>query len=94
VLGYTEFGHVPGLYVKHPDADAIATRLARRMRTTKTHAVISGLKILEEQLPPEDDSAKGDVEQWLTRYKERFPPLKFTGQKIDKAFWDELSGDD
>lgn len=84
---------MPGLYVKHPEADEIATRVARRLGTTKTQAVISGLKKLEAELPPEADEAEGDVERWLQRYKERFPPLKFTGQKIDKAFWDELSGD-
>jgi antitoxin VapB len=84
---------MPGLYVKHPDADAIATRLARRLGTTKTQAVISGLKKLEAELPPETEEPEGDVERWLRGYKERFGPLKFTKHKIDKAFFDELSGD-
>jgi antitoxin VapB len=84
---------MPGLYVKHPDADAIATRVARRMGTTKTQAVISGLKRLEAELPPEEIGEEGDVERWLREYKRRFPPLKPTGLKADKAFFDELSGD-
>jgi antitoxin VapB len=86
-------GAVPGLYVKHPDADAIATRVARRLGTTKTQAVISGLKKLEAELPPEGSTQEGDVWRWLRSYKERFPPLKPTGLKADKAFYDELSGD-
>jgi antitoxin VapB len=82
-----------GLYVKHPDADVIATRLARRLGTTKTQAVIQGLKKLEAELPPEKDAPEGDVERWLRRYKERFGPLEFSKHPVDKAFFDELSGD-
>ena len=84
---------MPGLYVKHPDADLIATRLARRMGTTKTQAVLAGLKKLESELPPEADAPEGDVERWLRGYRKRFGPLKFSKNKVDKAFFDELSGD-
>ena len=77
------------LNIRDPEVDELATRLAKVKRVTKTQAV-------KEALSSELERQERKKPLW-----ERLQPLldeiaasPDTGVTIDKAFFDELSGED
>ncbi|WP_315761304.1 type II toxin-antitoxin system VapB family antitoxin [Sphingomonas sp. Y38-1Y] len=79
------------LYIKDPETAALATRLAKRLGTTKTEAVRDALRKAEQALPKEE-GARSTLD-WLNEYRQRNPLPPPTGRKADKAFFDWLSGE-
>ena len=75
------------LYIKDADTAARATRVARRLGTSKTEAVRRALVALEAGLPAEPQA---DIVARLRAWQERHPLGKPTGLEADKAFYDSL----
>ena len=80
------------LYIKDSEAADKVRSIARRLGTTQTEAVRRGMAALEEQLGPEPD--KPDWLEWMKAYRRDHPLPPPTGIKADKAFFDELWGED
>ena len=77
------------LNIRSIEIDALAEKLAVRKRVTKTEAVRSAL---ENELRRSD----GEPPLWdrLKPLRERVAAAESTGRSADKAFFDELSGED
>lgn len=75
------------LYIKDSDTADRATRIARRLGTTKTEVVRRALLALEERLPsgPADDMVAR-----LHAWQRAHPLGEATGLAADKAFYDSL----
>ncbi len=86
------------LYIKDSETAELATRVARRLGKTKTEAVRDALRKVEQQLGPEADiGPKPDGQttlEWLREYRKKHPLPPPTGLKADKAFFDEMWGED
>jgi antitoxin VapB len=80
------------LYIKdHATAD-LASRVARELGTTKTEAVRRALLKIEAEL--EASRPKQSTVEWLREYRRKHPLPPSTGLKVDKAFFDWLSGEE
>ncbi|UIJ45875.1 type II toxin-antitoxin system VapB family antitoxin [Sphingomonas cannabina] len=80
------------LYIKDGETAELASRIARRLGTTKTEAVRRALLKVEAELGPQ--AAKQSTVEWLREYRRDHPLPPPTGLKADKAFFDELWGED
>lgn len=78
------------LYIKDSETAALAERVARIRGVTKTKAVRDALDVALREIRPRE--SKMDLIEWIeNRRKER--PLRATGRKSDKPFFDALWGD-
>ncbi|MFN3943733.1 MAG: type II toxin-antitoxin system VapB family antitoxin [Allosphingosinicella sp.] len=80
------------LYIKDSETAALAGKVAAQLGTTKTEAVRQGLRTLEragDVVKPE-----GSTADWLRAYRARKPLPDKQRMKVDKAFYDWLSGEE
>jgi len=78
------------LYIKDAQTAELAERVARIRGVTKTQAVKEALEVALHDIRPKE--SKPDLMQWIEqRRAER--PLRPTGRKSDKAFFDKLWDD-
>jgi antitoxin VapB len=80
------------LYIKDSETAELAARIARRMQTTKTEAVRNALRKVEAELGPAPD--KQSTVEWLIEFRRKNPLPPPTGLKADKAFYDEMWGEE
>ncbi|MES2755167.1 MAG: type II toxin-antitoxin system VapB family antitoxin [Pseudomonadota bacterium] len=80
------------LYIKDERTAAKVARVAARIGVTKTEAVSRAMDRLEETLPPVNQ--KRDFATWLAAWRLENPLPPPTGLKADKAFFDEMWGED
>ena len=80
------------LYIKDSRMAEQADRFAKRLGTTKTEAVRRAFAALDEKLGPE--AVKPDFVEWMKQYRRDNPLPPPTGLKADKAFFDELWGEE
>jgi antitoxin VapB len=78
------------LYIKDSETAALADRVARIRGVTKTKAVRDALDAALADIRPKE--AKLDLVEWIEARRE-LHPLRATGRKSDKAFFDALWGD-
>ena len=78
------------LYVKDDEALRLAEELAKRRGITKVAAVRLALS---NELARESEN-KRDLLAWLDDHRRRNPLPPPTGVKADKAFFDEMWGED
>ena len=81
------------LYIKDPVTADRVTRVADRLGTTKTAALNRAIDALE-QIMADADTPPGDFVEWTKWYRARNPLPPPTGQKADKAFFDEMWGEE
>lgn len=76
------------LNIRDPEVDRLAAQVAELKRTTKTQAV-------KDALRHELARAQKDVRLWerTARLRKNIAALPDTGVLIDKAFFDDLSGE-
>lgn len=79
------------LYIKDPRTAAKVARVAARIGITKTEAVSRAMDRLEDSLPT---PAKQSTLEWLREHRKKYPLPPPTGLKADKAFFDEMWGED
>lgn len=79
------------LYIKDEDTYNLATRVAKRMGTSKTSAVRQALRAIEANMDRADRHP--DAPGWLKEFWRDHPLPPPTGHLADKAFYDELSDD-
>jgi len=82
------------LYIKDAKTAERVTRIAERLGTTKTAALNRAFDALEQSLPRDDDTPPTDFVGWMKWYRARNPLPPPTGLKADKAFFDEMWGED
>jgi antitoxin VapB len=79
------------LYIKDAETAALAAELAKRLGTTKTEAVRTALR--EKRASFAAESPAPDIVEWL-RERRRTHPLPPDNGTADKAFFDEMWGED
>ena len=80
------------LYIKHAETNERAGRVARLLGTTKTEAVRLALERIEDQLTP--DRRVKEFRERLRRWRAEHPLGEPTGLNADKAFYDDINGED
>ena len=80
------------LYIKDKETAALATEVARHLGTTKTEAVRLALR--EKKASFRVEEARPDFIEWLRERRKTHPLPPRVGHVADKAFYDELSGED
>lgn len=81
------------LYIKDAETAALAAEVARRLGTTKTEAVRTALREKQATFAPEKPAPAPDIVEWL-RERRRTHPLPPDNGTADKAFFDEMWGED
>jgi len=81
---------MPSLYIKNAKTAELAERIARIRGVTKTQAVHDALEGAFADIRPRE--RKPDLIAWIEARRAEIP-LKPTGRKSDKAFFDEMWGD-
>lgn len=82
------------LYIKDAKTAERAARIAERLGTTKTAALNRAFDALERTLPPYEDTPPTDFVEWMKWHRARNPLPQPTGLKADKAFFDEMWGEE
>jgi antitoxin VapB len=82
------------LYIKDEETAAIANRVAVLLGTTKTATVKRALRELEAGLTTIRSTPEQTTVEWLHEYRKKHPLPPPTGLKADKAFFDEMWGED
>lgn len=80
------------LFIKDSETAALAAELATRLGTTKTEVVRDLLRRRKAELG--EAEPKPDFVEWLAKYRRDHPMPKPTGKRVDKAFYDWLSGEE
>ena len=78
------------LYIKDAETAELAGRVARIRGVTKTQAVRDALEVALHDIRPEEQ--KPDLVEWI-KERRASHPLRSTGRKSDKTFFDALWGD-
>ncbi len=81
------------LYIKDAETAALASELALLLKTTKTDVVRSALREKRASFKPATKPEQSTVE-WLREYRAKHPLPQPSGLKADKAFFDEMWGED
>lgn len=81
------------LFIKDGETAALASELAIRLGTTKTEVVRDALQRRKAELSREPEP-KQDWLAWMRQYRTEHPLPPPTGLKADKAFFDELWGEE
>lgn len=82
------------LYIKDSETAALAAELAAQLGTTKTEVVRDALRRRKAEVAAQADIPKQDWLKWMKQYRAAHPLPPPTGLKADKAFFDELWGED
>lgn len=82
------------LYIKDQETAALAAEVAKRLGTTKTDAVRTALREKKATFAPESRGPVPDIVEWLRERRRTHPLPDRPGHLADKAFFDELSGED
>jgi len=80
------------LYIKDSETAELAGKVAAQLGTTKTNAVKRGLRSIEQ--PGDGEKPKGSTADWLRAYRTAHPLPDQQKMKLDKAFYDDLSGEE
>lgn len=80
------------LFIKDSETAALATEIATRLGTTKTEVVRDLLRRKKAELGNEEP--KPDFLEWMRQYRRDHPLPPPTGLKADKAFFDEMWGEE
>ncbi|MEG3087038.1 type II toxin-antitoxin system VapB family antitoxin [Sphingomonas sp. PB4P5] len=80
------------LFIKDSETAALATEIATRLGTTKTEVVRDLLRRKKAELG--DEEPKQDFLEWMRQYRRDHPLPPPTGLKADKAFFDEMWGEE
>ena len=80
------------LFIKDSETAALATEIATRLGTTKTEVVRDLLRRKRAELG--DLKPKPDFVEWMRQYRRENPLPPSTGMKADKAFFDEMWGEE
>ena len=80
------------LYIKDPEANAMADRAAALQGKTKTQAVKDALREVIDRLEP--PQPRPSMTEWILEYRKKHPLPPATGLKADKAFYDSLNDED
>lgn len=78
------------LFIKDAQTAELAERVALLRGVTKTKAVRDALEVALHDVRPKE--SKPDLIEWIEQRRAAHP-LRPTGRKSDKAFFDELWGD-
>lgn len=80
------------LYIKKPETNELAEEVAEMLGTTKTEAVHDALQRLKQELSGRSraDKIMAKLDAWRAAHP--LPPP--TGRLSDKAFFDEMWGED
>ncbi len=78
------------LHIRDPEVDQLAARLARRKRVTKTQAVKDALRSELDRV----EKRSGSLWERLQPLLKEIQNWPDTGVVIDKAFFDEINGED
>lgn len=78
------------LYIKNTDTADLAHELARMLGTTKTAAVHDALVHRKRAL----EAKSGTMHDRLAAWRAAHPLGTSTGLEADKAFYDDLNGED
>ena len=76
-------------HVRDPEADAMLRQYAEEKRVGITDAI----KLAVTRAREADETAKADKRTALKAIRDQLNSYPRTGEKADKAFFDELSGD-
>ncbi|MFD1787346.1 type II toxin-antitoxin system VapB family antitoxin [Sphingomonas floccifaciens] len=82
------------LYIKDEETAALAAEVARRLGTTKTEAVRTALREKKATFAPEAEGPAADIIAWLHERRRTHPLPDRPGHVANKAFFDEISGED
>ncbi len=77
------------LFIKDPEANDLAIKVASLQGKTKTQAVKDALREVAERLEPKL-SERPNMTDWIIEYRKKHP-LRPSGLKADKAFYDSLN---
>lgn len=91
--GYPRRSEMASLYIKDPHTAERVARVAARLGTTKTAALNRAIDALE-QIMADENTPPTDFVEWMKWYRARNPLPPPTGLKADKAFFDELWGEE
>lgn len=80
------------LYIKDEETAALAAEVAKRLGTTKTEAVRTALREKKASFAIAHEGP--DFRTWLRERRRTHPLPPETGLKADKAFFDEMWGED
>lgn len=80
------------LYIKDSETAERVDRMAQHLGATKTEVVRRAMTALEEKSGLE--APRRDLLTWIEEYRRENPLPPPTGLKADKAFFDELWGED
>jgi antitoxin VapB len=78
------------LYIKDPVTAQLADRVARIRGVTKTQAVREALETALNDIRPRE--RKPELLQWIEERRAQHP-LRPSGRRSDKPFFDEMWGD-
>ena len=95
ILDYSGISSEAGmasLYIKDPDTAERVAKIARQLGTTKTEALRRALSALEKELSPE--ARTSILLARLDAHRKAHPLPPPTGRKADKAFFDEMWGEE
>lgn len=84
--------NMASLYIKDGETAALVDQLARQRGTTKTEAVRTAVKAALAHDEHGGAKTRLPARDYLADFDRRFPPLRPSGRKADKAFFDDLSG--
>ena len=79
------------LFVKDSEVNDLAIKAAALQGKTKTQAVKDALREVVERI--ETKPPRPSVAEWISQYR-RAHPLRPSGLKADKAFYDSLNDED
>ena len=82
------------LYIKDAETAALAAEVAKRLGTTKTEAGRTALREKRASFAPQQDGPAPDIIAWLRERRRTHPLPPETGLRADKAFFDELWGEE
>lgn len=80
------------LYIKDDETAALAAEVARHFGMTKTEAVRTALR--EKKATFAHSKEKPDILEWLRERRRTHPLPDRPGHAADKAFFDEMWGED
>ena len=80
------------LYIKDEETAALAAEVAKRLGTTKTEAVRTALREKRASFQALDE--RPDFLEWLKERRKTHPLPPRVGHVADKAFFDEMWGED
>lgn len=82
------------LYIKDDETARLAAEVATRLGTTKTEAVRTALREKKATFAPDKPMGPSEILEWLQERRRTHPLPDRPGHAADKAFFDEMWGED